>query len=48
MFEPSARSQELRERLLAFFDRHVIPNEALFHEQIDRAALAGAARSSRS
>jgi acyl-CoA dehydrogenase len=34
MFEPSARSQELRERLLAFFDRHVIPNEALFHEQI--------------
>jgi acyl-CoA dehydrogenase len=36
MFEPSARSQELRERLLAFFDRHVIPNEALFHEQIAR------------
>lgn len=34
MFEPSARSQELRERLLAFFNRHVIPNEALFHEQI--------------
>ncbi len=36
MLEPSARSQELRERLLAFFDRHVVPNEALFHEQIDR------------
>ena len=36
MFEPSARSQELRERLLAFFDRHVLPNEALFHEQITR------------
>ena len=36
MLEPSARSQELRERLLAFFDRHVLPNEALFHEQIDR------------
>ena len=36
MFEPSARSQELRERLLAFFDRHVLPNEALFHEQIAR------------
>jgi acyl-CoA dehydrogenase len=34
MLEPSARSQELRERLLAFFDRHVLPNEALFHEQI--------------
>ena len=36
MLEPSARSQELRERLLAFFDRHVLPNEALFHEQIAR------------
>jgi acyl-CoA dehydrogenase len=34
MFEPSNRSQDLRERLQAFFDRHVIPNEALFHEQI--------------
>ena len=34
MFEPSARSEELRQRLLAFFDRHVLPNEALFHEQI--------------
>jgi acyl-CoA dehydrogenase len=34
MFEPSARSQELRQRVLAFFDRHVMPNEALFHEQI--------------
>jgi acyl-CoA dehydrogenase len=36
MLEPSARSQELRERLLAFFDRYVLPNEALFHEQIAR------------
>jgi acyl-CoA dehydrogenase len=36
MFEPSARSQELRQRLQAFFDRHIIPNEALFHEQIAR------------
>jgi acyl-CoA dehydrogenase len=34
MYEPSARSQELRKRLQAFFDHHVIPNEALFHEQI--------------
>src|SRR5688572_24143923 len=36
MLEPTARSKELRERLLAFFDRHVVPNEALFHQQIDR------------
>ncbi len=34
MLETSARSQELQHRLQAFFDRHIIPNEALFHEQI--------------
>ena len=36
MFEPSARSRELRERLLAFFDQHIYPNEARFHEQVER------------
>jgi acyl-CoA dehydrogenase len=36
MFEMSPRSRELRERLLAFFDQHIYPNEALFHEQIAR------------
>ncbi len=36
MLEPSPRSRELRERLLAFFDQHIYPNEALFHAQIDR------------
>jgi len=36
MLEPTARSKELRERLLAFFDCHVLPNEALYHEQIAR------------
>ena len=36
MLEPTARSKELRERLLAFFDGHVLPNEALYHEQIAR------------
>ncbi|MBM3808611.1 MAG: acyl-CoA dehydrogenase [Acidimicrobiia bacterium] len=34
MFEPSPQSRELRERLIAFFDRYIAPNEALFHEQI--------------
>ena len=34
MFEPSPRSRDLRERLIAFFDRHITPNESLFHEQI--------------
>ena len=36
MFEPSARSRELRERLLTFFDQHIYPNEARFHEQVER------------
>ena len=36
MLELSSRSRELRERLLAFFDQHIYPNEARFHEQIER------------
>jgi acyl-CoA dehydrogenase len=36
MFEPTARTRELRDRLIAFCDAHVYPNESLFHEQIDR------------
>ena len=36
MPEPSPKSNELRERLLAFFDRHIYPNEQLFHEQVER------------
>ena len=36
MFELSPRSRDLRERLLAFFDQHIYPNEARFHEQVER------------
>jgi acyl-CoA dehydrogenase len=36
MFEPSARSRELRDRLVTFFDQHIYPNEARFHEQVER------------
>jgi len=36
MFELSPRSRDLRERLLAFFDRYIYPNEARFHEQVER------------
>ena len=36
MFEPTARTRELRDRLIAFCDAHIYPNETLFHEQIDR------------
>ena len=35
MFELSARSRDLRERLLAFVDQHIYPNEARFHEQVE-------------
>ena len=36
MFEPTARTRELRERLIAFCDAHVYPNEPTFHAQIER------------
>ncbi|MDO8681440.1 MAG: acyl-CoA dehydrogenase family protein [Acidobacteriota bacterium] len=35
MFEPSPKSRDLRERLISFFDQHINPNEALFHQQIE-------------
>jgi acyl-CoA dehydrogenase len=34
LFEPSQRSKELRERLLAFYTQHIVPNEARFHHEI--------------
>ena len=34
LFEPSQRSTELRERLLAFYTQHIAPNEARFHDEI--------------
>jgi acyl-CoA dehydrogenase len=36
MLELSARSTELRQRLIAFCNAHVYPNEGLFHGQIAR------------
>jgi acyl-CoA dehydrogenase len=36
MLDLSPRARELRERLLAFCDRYIYPNEALFHEQIEQ------------
>ena len=34
MLEPSPKSRELRERLIAFLAAHIYPNEARFHEQV--------------
>lgn len=33
-FEPSARTKELHERLQAFMDAHVYPNEQRYHEEV--------------
>jgi acyl-CoA dehydrogenase len=33
-FQPSDRSQEFQERLLAFMDEHVYPAEPVYHEQL--------------
>ncbi len=33
-FEPSARTHELLERLTAFMDAHVYPNEKRYHEEV--------------
>jgi acyl-CoA dehydrogenase len=33
MFENTARSQQLQEKLRAFFDRHIYPNVPTYHEQ---------------
>jgi acyl-CoA dehydrogenase len=33
--EPSTRARELRERLAAFMDEHIYPNEKTYHEQIE-------------
>ena len=37
-FEYSARCIELRQRLLAFMDEHIYPNERRFYEEIGRAS----------
>ena len=36
MFELSAKSRELRERLVKFCDQYIYPSEARFHEQVER------------
>src|SRR5271154_484 len=35
-FEPSAKTKELQQRLRAFMDAHVYPNEERFHEEVAR------------
>jgi acyl-CoA dehydrogenase len=40
-FAYDARTEELRERLLAFMDERIYPAEPLYHEQLDQAEAEG-------
>jgi acyl-CoA dehydrogenase len=40
-FDYSPKVQALREKLLAFFDEHIYPNEATFHEEVERNRADG-------
>ncbi|MEZ5650613.1 MAG: acyl-CoA dehydrogenase family protein [Burkholderiaceae bacterium] len=40
-FNYSPRCQELRERLLAFMDQHIYPNEHRFHDEVEANRKAG-------
>ncbi|MEO7244597.1 MAG: acyl-CoA dehydrogenase family protein [Rubrivivax sp.] len=41
MFEPSAKTRDLLDRLNVFFDRHVYPNEGRHHAEMDTFRRAG-------
>ena len=36
--EPSAKTRDLLQRLRAFFDQHIYPNEARYHQEMDAIA----------
>ncbi|WP_321929797.1 acyl-CoA dehydrogenase [Paraburkholderia guartelaensis] len=40
-FDYSPKVQALREKLLAFFDEYIYPNEAVFHEEVERNRANG-------
>jgi acyl-CoA dehydrogenase len=40
-FDYSPKVQALREKVLAFFDEHIYPNEAVFHEEVERNRANG-------
>jgi acyl-CoA dehydrogenase len=40
-FDYSPKVQALREKLLAFFDEHIYPNEAVFHAEVERNRADG-------
>ncbi|MEI7293719.1 acyl-CoA dehydrogenase family protein [Paraburkholderia tropica] len=40
-FDYTPKVQALREKLLAFFDEHIYPNESVYHEEVERNRAAG-------
>jgi len=40
-FEYSPKVKDMRERLLAFMDKHIYPNEERFHEEVETNRRAG-------
>ncbi|MFX1671939.1 acyl-CoA dehydrogenase [Paraburkholderia sp. A2WS-5] len=40
-FDYSPKVQALREKLLAFFDEHIYPNETVYHEEVERNRANG-------
>ena len=40
-FEYSPKVKEMRQRLLAFMDQHIYPNEERFHEEVEANRRAG-------
>lgn len=40
-FDYTPKVQALREKLLAFFDEHIYPNETVYHEEVERNRAAG-------
>ncbi|SEL76320.1 acyl-CoA dehydrogenase [Roseateles sp. YR242] len=40
-FDYSPKVEQLRERLLAFFDQHIYPNEKRYHEEVEANRQAG-------
>ena len=40
-FDYSPKVEQLRERLLAFFDQHIYPNEKRYHDEVEANRRAG-------
>ena len=40
-FDFSPRCKEMQQRLLAFMDQHIYPNEHRFHEEVEANRRAG-------